>query len=232
MTLCKKIVVIGTDTDVGKTVLSLLIMQALTGKGKTPFYIKPFQTGCLSPSDPRGDASFVYGHTPGLEQQDPSLSVLNCHENPKAPWFAARDMGETIDLAATLARIREKEVNHSHLVIEGAGGLLVPVTGEVTMADFVKECRARPVIAARAALGTINHTLMTVECLKARGMTPAGIVFMDALGDHDPLIQENMEAVERFSGVPVAGVVGKIMDFNTPHPDGLKAVERLVKPFF
>ncbi|MBI9087954.1 MAG: dethiobiotin synthase [Desulfobacterium sp.] len=231
MTVCKKIAVIGTDTDVGKTVLSLLIMQALMGKGKTPFYIKPFQTGCLSPSDPRGDASFVYRHTPGLEHHDPSPSVLNCHENPKAPWFAARDMGETIDIDTTLARIREKEANHSHLVIEAAGGLLVPVTGEVTMVDFLKESRARPVIAARPGLGTINHTLMTVECLKARGITPAGIVFMDAHGDDDPLIQENMAAVARFSGVPVAGVVGEIMDFNRPHPGAVKVVEQLVKPF-
>ncbi len=231
MTLCKKIAVIGTDTDVGKTVLSLLIMQSLTGKGKTPFYIKPFQTGCLSPSDPRGDASFVYGHTPGLEQRDPARSVLNCHENPKAPWFAARDMGETIDIATTLARIREQEVHYSHLVIEAAGGLLVPVTGEITMADFIKECQAQPVIAARAGLGTINHTLMTVECLKARGMRPAGIIFMDAHKADGDLIQENMAAVARFSGVPVAGVVGRIMDFKAPGPDGLEAVARLLKPF-
>jgi dethiobiotin synthetase len=231
MTVCKKIAVIGTDTDVGKTVLSLLIMQVLTGKGKTPFYIKPFQTGCLSPSDPRGDASFVYGHTTGLEQRDPGPSVLNCHENPKAPWFAARDMGETIDLPATLARIREKEVHYSHLVIEAAGGLLVPVTGEITMADFIKASQVQPVIAARTGLGTINHTLMTVECLNARGIPPGGIIFMDAHGEDGELIQENMAAVARFSGVPVAGVVGKITDFNAPGPDALETVAQLLKPF-
>jgi len=66
MTLCKKIMVIGTDTDVGKTVLSLLIMQVLTAKGKNPFYVKPFQTGCVCPSDTMGDAAFIHRHTPGL----------------------------------------------------------------------------------------------------------------------------------------------------------------------
>jgi dethiobiotin synthetase len=235
MTLCKKIMVIGTDTDVGKTVLSLLIMQVLTAKGKKPFYVKPFQTGCVSSSDTMGDAAFIHRHTPGLGGMDPAVSVLNCHRNPKTPWFAARDMGQTINIPRTMDQIEEKAVSHSHLVIEAAGGLLVPLTENLTVADFVKQSKARPVIAARPGLGTINHTLMTVECLKARGITPGGIVFMETRQKEGraskTMIQENMEAVEKFSGVPVAGVVGNISNFQTPDLDALEAVERLLKLF-
>jgi dethiobiotin synthetase len=134
-------------------------------------------------------------------------------------------------------QIQEKAASHSHLVIEAAGGLLVPLTETLTVADFVKESKAWPVIAARPGLGTINHTLMTVECLKARGITPGGIVFMDTQDTQQSgrvsktMIQENMEAVERFSGVPVAGFVESISDFQTPDPDALRTVERLLKPF-
>ncbi|MFK5953569.1 MAG: dethiobiotin synthase [Desulfobacterium sp.] len=234
MILCKKIMVIGTDTDVGKTVLSLLIMQVLMAKGKNPFYVKPFQTGCVSPSDSTGDAAFIHRHTPG-GGMDPAPSVLNCHRNPKTPWFAARDMGQTINIPRTMDQIEEKAASHSHLVIEAAGGLLVPLTETLTVADFVKESKARPVIAARPGLGTINHTLMTVECLKARGVIPGGIVFMETRQKEGraskTMIQENMEAVEKFSGVPVAGVVENISDFQTPDLDALGIVERLLKPF-
>lgn len=230
---CKKLVVIGTDTDVGKTVLSLLIMRVLMEKGKNPFYVKPFQTGCMTASDTMSDAAFIYQHTPGLADTDPAISVINCHKNPKAPWFSARDMGQAIDVEETIGRIREKEAFYSHLVIEAAGGLLVPVTEEVTMADFLKGTGATPVLAARAGLGTINHTLMTVECLKARGISPAGIVFMNAGNDgvSKSMIRENMEAVERFSGIPVAGVVGKINDFGAPDQDVMATVTRLLQPF-
>ncbi|SMD00203.1 dethiobiotin synthetase [Desulfocicer vacuolatum DSM 3385] len=233
MTFCKKIMVMGTDTDVGKTVLSLLIMQNLTAKGKKPFYLKPFQTGCVGPSDSTGDAAFIHRHTPGLGGIDPAPSVLNCHKNPKAPWFAARDMGQTINLPRTMDQIKEKESSHSHLVIEAAGGLLVPLTETLTVADFIKQSKARPVIAARAGLGTINHTLMTVECLRARGITPGGIVFMETPQKEEKtsktMIQENMEAVEKFSNVPVAGFVKNISDFQNPDPDALKIVECLLK---
>jgi dethiobiotin synthetase len=69
--------VIGTDTDVGKTVLSLLIMQVLTAKRKNSFYVKPFQTGCVSPSDTMVDVAFIHRHTQGLGGMDPAASVLN-----------------------------------------------------------------------------------------------------------------------------------------------------------
>lgn len=236
MALCKKIMVTGTDTDVGKTVLSLLIMQVLTAKGKNPIYVKPFQTGCVCPSDTMGDAAFIHRHIPGIDGgMDSTACVLNCHKNPKTPWFAARDMGQTINIPRTLDQIQKKETGHSHLVIETAGGLLVPLTETLTVADFVKKSKARPVIAARPGLGTINHTLMTVECMKARGIIPAGIVFMQTRQKEGRasknMIQENMEAVEKFCGIPVAGVVENITDFQNPGPDALRTVARLLKPF-
>ena len=129
--------VTGTDTGVGKSVLSLLIMQYLFAKGHTPFYLKPFQTGCKDPYDKDSDARFIYSHVAQLQDKDPADSVVYCFTNPKAPLFAARDDAREIDLAVCDMIVTRKSGLHSHLVIEGAGGLLVPVNSRTTMADLI-----------------------------------------------------------------------------------------------
>jgi dethiobiotin synthetase len=189
--------VTGTDTGVGKTVVCMLLMQLLHEKGRNPFYIKAVQTGCRDVHDEESDARFIYRHVPALTEKDPSESVIHCFKNPKAPYFAARDEG---------ARI------------EGAGGLFVPVNEETLMIDMIKMLNAKPIIVARAGLGTINHTLLSIEALRARGLNTAGIVLMDSGEIITPqeMIRENIEAVERFSGAKVAGVITRIEDFSTP----------------
>jgi len=105
------------------------------------------------------------------------------------------------------------------LIIEAAGGLLVPVTDKTLMVDMIPETGAKVVLAARAGLGTINHTLLSVEALRTRKIEPLGIVFIDQAGTPTEMITENMEAVKKFSGINVAGVIGKIQNFDQP-PEG------------
>jgi dethiobiotin synthetase len=212
--------VVGTDTGVGKTVLSLLLMQFFYARGDTPFYLKPVQTGCADPYDTDSDAGFIYRHIKSLRDKDPADSVVYCFKNPKAPLFAARDEKRTIDLSLIERVVTEKAVIHAPLVIEGAGGVLVPVTGNTCMADLISLIKGSPIIAARAGLGTINHTLLTIEALKFRGILPAGVVFIDSGEDSTPrkMIDENRSAIEKASGVKVAGVIGRIGDFSQPPP--------------
>jgi len=89
------------------------------------------------------------------------------------------------------------------------------------MADLISLIKGSPIIAARAGLGTINHTLLTIEALKFRGLPPAGIVFIDSGENSTPreMIDENRSAIEKASGVQVAGVIGRIDDFSQPPPD-------------
>jgi len=211
------IYVVGTDTGVGKTVLSLLLMQLFEARGYRPFYLKPLQTGCKDAYDRDSDAAFVYGHMTSLKNQDPADSVIYCFRNPKAPFFAARDEGREIDLSRIDEFITEKRLHHNPVILEAAGGLLVPVTEETLMVDTIKKSGARVLLAARAGLGTINHTLLSVAALRVRNVEPAGIVFLDAVGTHEDMIAENREAVQKYSGIAVAGVIGKVDDFaHTP----------------
>lgn len=223
------IYVVGTDTGVGKTVLSLLLMQLFLARGLRPFYLKPLQTGCQDAYAPDSDAAFVYHHVAALKDKNPAASVLYCFPNPKAPFFAARDAGREINPAVIGAAVAEKNCRYAPLIIEAAGGLLVPVADKTLLADMIPKIGAKVVLAARAGLGTINHTLLSLEALRARKIEPAGIVFIDRAGTPAEMIAENMEAVQKFSGIKVAGVIGEIQDFDQPPEGCYQPLEFLMK---
>jgi dethiobiotin synthetase len=211
------IIVVGTDTGVGKTVVSLLLMQLLFARGYSPFYLKPFQTGCQHPMDADSDARFVYAHTLALQHADPAQSVIYCHKNPKAPYFAARDDGQSIDPAFVLQVIEEKRRLYSPLVIEAAGGLLVPIARDLLVIDMIKQIGGRVLLIAKAGLGTINHTLLSIEALQRRRIVPMGIVFLegDSVPPDQELVAENMAAVKMFSGYNIDGVIPRLTNFRT-----------------
>ncbi len=210
--------VVGTDTGIGKTVLSLLLMQFFLARGSNPFYLKPIQTGCKDPYDTDSDARFIYEQVGSLRGRDPAESVVYCFPQPKAPYFAARNEGSEIDLEVIRNAVEKKRLHHAPVILEGAGGLLVPVTSTQQVIDLVVQTNAGPILAARSALGTINHTLLSIESLRSRGLEPVGIVLLDPF---DPptsraMIQENIKAIESFGGISVAGVLPRITDFSDP----------------
>ncbi len=223
--------VVGTDTGVGKTVLSLLMMQFFFRNGYRPFYLKPVQTGCKDPGDEESDARFVYEHTDSLRGGDPADSVVYCFPEPKAPLIAARAAGKEIDATEIGRAVAAKKAGYSPVIVEAAGGVLVPVTERILVADLIGLLGAVPVIAARAGLGTINHTLLTIEALERRGHRPLGVVFIDAGERETPLamVRENSAAVESASGVEVAGVIGRIEDFSRPSGDCFRSLEKIFR---
>lgn len=221
----------GTDTGVGKTVLSLLMMGLFYERGYSPFYIKPLQTGCRDPYDKDSDAGFIYKNVGPLRGKDPAGSVIYCFKNPKAPYLAARDEGKEkdIDIRVIHDVVNKKARLFHPIIIEGAGGLFVPVDENTLMIDMIELTASRPIIAARAGLGTINHTLLSLEALKSRGITPAGIVFIDSgeTPTGQDMIIENIEAVEKVSGMKVAGVINRIEDFSCPKRECYHPIERM-----
>ncbi len=208
--------IVGTDTGVGKSMVSLLLMQLFFAKGYAPFYIKPFQTGCADAYAADSDARFIYDHTPALKGLDPAQSVIYCYQEAKAPYFAAKNAGDEIDLATVQRNVETKRETHSPLVIEGAGGLMVPVSGKIMVVDMIKALGCRPILVARAGLGTINHCLLSIEAMRRRQIEPLGVVFVDAdaIPVNNDLVAENISAVETFGGVTVGGVIGHLSDYS------------------
>lgn len=222
--------VVGTGTGVGKTVVSMLLMNLLAEKGYAPFYLKPFQTGCRDPYDAASDAAFVYRHSAYLKAQDPADSVLYCHPCPKAPYHAARHAGDEIDLGRLWRIMEHKRRTHCPLVIEASGGLLVPVTAEALIIDVVQASGCRPLLVARAGLGTINHTLLSIEALRSRKLEPLGVLFLEgARSESDPfLVEENMEAVTRLGRIRIGPMIEKIEDFSGPSAHSYQSLEYLL----
>ena len=151
-------------------------------------------------------------------------------ENPKAPYFAARDAGQSIDVSLVRQMIEQKRRRFSPLVVEAAGGLLVPVREDLLVIDMIKQIRCRPLLVARAGLGTINHTLLSVEALHSRGQSPMGIVFVDeSESPADPgLISENMAAVKKFADCSVSGVISHLRHFDCPPKTAFKPLEKIL----
>jgi dethiobiotin synthetase len=183
-----RIVVTGTDTGIGKTVFAAALTGALGA-----WYWKPVQAG-LEP-DGTGDADAV-ARLSG-NPRDRILPAAYTLATPCSPHRAAEIDGLTIDLDALTPPAVE-----GPLVIEGAGGVLVPVTRAVTYADVFARWRLPAVIVARTELGTINHSLLSIEALRARGVAVLGVAFVgEANADTETTIAE-MGRVKRLGRLP------------------------------
>lgn len=167
------IVVTGTDTDVGKTVFAAALTGALGAS-----YWKPVQAGTDDGTD-RQRVARLAGIAP-----DRILPEAYSLATPCSPHRAAAIDGVTIDLA----RLTLPEVP-GPLVVEGAGGVLVPIVGTTTFADLFARWQQPVVLVARTALGTINHSLLSIEALRTRGVPIRGVAFIgDAVPDSEDTI--------------------------------------------
>jgi dethiobiotin synthetase len=155
-----KLFITGIGTDVGKTVASAIVTQALEAD-----YWKPVQAGDLQLSDTHKVKNQVANEK---SQFHPNAYALN---TPASPHLAAELDGITINLN----QIKEPETNN-HLVIEGAGGILVPLNNNDCIIDLIQP-DYKVIVVSRHYLGSINHTLLTIEALKRRNIPVAGIIF-------------------------------------------------------
>jgi dethiobiotin synthetase len=210
-------------------------MQFLVRSGFAPAYVKPFQTGCTGTDDETSDAGFIRAHLPVGSYPGPECVTLTCLTAPKAPYFAARNEGKQIDLEEINRQLKIiLERSWTHLIIEGAGGILLPVTADRLLIDVVGslEIETDIILVARAGLGTINHTLLSLEALDRRDLRPRAIVLIDNDPPETPqdMIEENMEAIETFSGIRPAGVIVKIQDFTAPDNVAYEVITRIFMP--
>jgi dethiobiotin synthase len=176
--------VTGTDTGVGKTVVSAALMVRYRGAR----YWKPIQTG------PEDDTSEVLRLSSSSREAACLRGVRLA--DPVSPHLAAKRAGTRIDLPFLTEMVGQTT---GAWIVEGAGGALVPVNESDLMVDLMERLGLPVVIAARTTLGTINHTLLTIEALRARRLTIAGVVMV---GNRDA---ENRAAIEEYGNVSVVG---------------------------
>ncbi|MFH0825531.1 MAG: dethiobiotin synthase [Pseudomonadota bacterium] len=174
--LGKGFFVTGTDTGVGKTLVAAGLIGAARARGFRAVGVKPIETGCavkdgiLHPED----GTLLY------ESSSPGVTMDDCcplrFSLPASPMRAAAMEDRKIHLADIEEHIRTIARDADFTVVEGAGGVMVPIEGTLTMMDLISRLNYPVVLVARSALGTVNHTLLTVEALARRNITTLGIV--------------------------------------------------------
>jgi dethiobiotin synthetase len=192
--MAQRYFITGTDTGVGKTVLSALLCAALDAA-----YWKPIQTGTEVDSDSETVRALA-----GLA---PEKSFKEAYQfaPPVSPHLAARLAGVRIDLSKIKLPV---DTENGSLIVEGAGGVLVPLNEKDLMVDLMRQLGLPVLLAARSSLGTINHTTLSLAALRNAGVEVAGVVMIGAPN------AENRAAIEEYGKVRVVGEIPWLTEIN------------------
>jgi dethiobiotin synthetase len=188
----KALIIAGTDTNAGKTVISGAILRQYGPLNGSLYYWKPVQTGY-----PKDDDTATVRRISGCDRV---IAGLRFRE-PVSPHLAAELEGKTIDPASILEAFHSMQHD---LILEGAGGLLVPINRKTLWMDVLAAMNSPVLLVARAGLGTINHTLLSLEALGRRRISVVGIAFY---GAKEVSTDDNMQTIADWSGLPVFGPI-------------------------
>jgi dethiobiotin synthetase len=198
--------VTGTDTGAGKTVVAGAIVAALRARGQRVAAYKPVVTGLDEPADP----GWPRDHELLAAAAGTSAEAVAPHAfgPPVSPHLAAELAGIALgfDALVTAASAAAAEAGADVLIVEGVGGLLVPLAPAHSVRDLAVALGFPLIVAARPGLGTINHTLLTLEAARAAGLQPLAVVMTPWPDEPSRLEQSNRETVEQLGGVPVVGL--------------------------
>lgn len=189
------IFVTGTDTGVGKTFVTLLLARTL---GIDVGIMKPISCG----PDKDNDAIYLKKQ---LKLDDP-LDLINPIrlKYPLSPYASAKLQKKKINIKKIFTAYKKLGGKYDLVLVEGVGGALVPIFEDYFVADLIKDMKIPAIVVARAGLGTINHTLLTIEALKKRKVPILGIVLNGfSAKSHDISEKSNADVIEKLSGVPI-----------------------------
>ncbi len=191
--------VTGTGTEVGKTVVAAVLARSAAAAGARVAVFKPAVSGLDEGGEP--DHALLR-RASGSAQSDDDIAPYR-YGPPVSPHLGAELAGEQIDPALLREAAERAGAEADVLVVEGVGGLLVPLTLGYLVRDFARELALPVVIAAGPGLGTINHTLLTVEGVRAVGLEVAAVVLTPWPAEPGDLERSNREAIERLGRVRV-----------------------------
>jgi dethiobiotin synthetase len=210
----KGLFITGTDTGVGKTLVAAGLARCLKDRGVRPGVLKPAETGCSMRRGKRipRDGSFLKymaGATEPIDEIVPYRLAA-----PLAPQVAAEKEGVRIQIQRIHRIFRRISSRHDCTLVEGAGGILVPVTRKYSMVNLIEQFNLPVLLVSRIGLGTLNHTLLTLYYLAQRGIPVVGIVLNNPDGQRDPAARSNPSVLEQWSPTPILG--------NIPHGRGIR----------
>lgn len=197
----------GTDTGVGKTRVTCLLLAALRAEGRDAVGYKPVSAG------DREDATLL-AEASGIEDLN-AINPLH-YQTAVAPYVAGMLENRPLDPALLVAGYRDLAARHELVLVEGAGGWEVPLAPNYRISDLAAELDLPVVIVAANKIGALNHILLTVNAIKARGLTCAGVVLNELEDELDTAKITNKGVLEDLTGVPLLGHIIHGQDFLDP----------------
>jgi dethiobiotin synthetase len=203
----------GTDTGVGKTVVTACLSLLFKNQGMDVGVMKPIETGvdpkCSSTAN--SDAKFlmeVSGSTDAEEEVCPHRLKI-----PASPYQASEIARTSIQPATILEQLKILQSRHNMMLVEGIGGLLVPITARYKVADLAREIGLSLIIVSRIRVGTLNHTLLTINAARQVGLKIKGVILnKQESGDLDEVEKQQGKLIEELSDTPILGTCPFIED--------------------
>lgn len=184
----------GTDTGVGKTYVTRLIVETLRNAGQDAVGYKPVACG------DRQDAVILAAASGGLELDEVNPVYLN---TPVAPYVAGMLENRTVDPAVLIAGYHQLAARHANVLVEGAGGWEVPLAANYRVSDLAADLKLPVILVAGNKLGALNHIILTVNAIRAKGLVCAGIILNQLEDEMDTAMITNKGVVEDLTGVPL-----------------------------
>ena len=206
--MAKGYFITGTDTGVGKTLVAGGLTALYKNKGLNVGVMKPVATGCKRVNNRlvSDDAVFLKLSA----EADDEYELINpvSLEQPLAPTVAARLSNTKIDTDKINTAYDTLCERHEYMIVEGIGGLLVPINEYYFVVDMAEEMELPLIVVCRPTLGTINHTLLTVSYARQHGLDVKGIIINESIENCDTIVKDtNTDEIKRLTGLPILGII-------------------------
>ncbi|MDE1829296.1 MAG: dethiobiotin synthase [Thaumarchaeota archaeon] len=211
----KSYFVTGTDTGVGKTAITGAIAWVLRKRGIDVGVMKPIATGVGQKGRFRSEDVAVL-HEAALTNDDEKTINPVFLPLPVSPYDASKALGIKIDMKMILERYKYLVKSHQVVLVEGIGGIMTPITRDFFVADMIKQMNLETIVVTRSTLGTINHTIMTIEMCKKYQIPVKGLVinYFDEKGG--PAEQNAPSTLHEVTGLPILGIIPFVKNYQKP----------------
>ncbi len=204
------IFITGTDTNVGKTVVAAGLALSLRARGMRVGVMKPVATGCDGPANRLVSLDAVYLWE-AAENEYPSLTSPSRFRNPLAPHVAATLERTQVDIKNVHRAFRELQKHYDFIIVEGVGGLMVPIAKDYFVSNLIRDFQLPLVIVSHGGLGAINHTLLTVDAALVRGFDIKGIIFNRVSTANMSLAElTNPREIHELTQIPILGSLPEV----------------------
>ena len=211
--MAKGFFITGTDTGIGKTVITAALIKTANLLGFRACGMKPIETGCLREGDVLIPSDGMFIKT--IAHMGESVNYISpcCFENPLAPLPASEIEGISVNFEKIKRAYAELSQKYDVVIVEGLGGLLVPITGDYFVLDLARDFGLPVIVVSRPGLGTINHTMLTVNYAINAGLVVAGIIINYSLPSEGTSAENtNPEVLKKISPVPIVGIFPHLKD--------------------